>query len=277
MRAACLEADPANLPTVELLDAAGAAYPAVAAGPTSGQEALLGLGRTALWLAYFDNANPTYAINNRLAAIAAVHRLPDRSGLRILELGAGAGSASEALAAELARRRSQPRRGELPHHRAEPLPAPARRAEPAAGASGDRLAGRRARHEPAAGVAGRRGRQLRPRLRGQRAARCPRSRCHARGAAPRPGTGGICWSTAEALRPFAGTPISTELVFRILEDFRDVDLDAERRPNPGFLTAEQWQRLLGDAGFTEVEVVPDHGRIREIYPRFYTGVLVGRR
>src|SRR5439155_14892814 len=101
LRAACLAVDAANAPALDLLDLAATAWPAIAAGRTSGQEALFGLGQTRLWLAYFSNDNPTYAVNNRLAALAAVHRLPP-GPLRVLEIGGGGGSARESLLAALA-------------------------------------------------------------------------------------------------------------------------------------------------------------------------------
>jgi hypothetical protein len=56
-----------------------------------------------------------------------------------------------------------------------------------------------------------------------------------------------------------------------------VETDPEIRPNPGFLTAEQWRRAFLKAGFTRPEVAPDIERIREIYPHFFTGAICGRR
>ena len=88
VRRAALEVDPAIAASLDLLDAAGTAYPAVARGETRGQEALFGLGQTQLWLSYFSNDNPVYAINNRLAAFAAAEH-GQRQGLRVLELGGG--------------------------------------------------------------------------------------------------------------------------------------------------------------------------------------------
>jgi hypothetical protein len=52
--------------------------------------------------------------------------------------------------------------------------------------------------------------------------------------------------------------------------------DPEIRPNPGFLTTDQWRRVFTHAGFERVEVTPDLDRIREIYPHFFTGAICGR-
>ncbi|HEV8630828.1 MAG TPA: class I SAM-dependent methyltransferase [Thermoanaerobaculia bacterium] len=275
LRAASLDNDPANAPALELLDLAGEAYPAVAAGKTSGQEALFGLGQTRLWLSYFSNDNPTYAINNTLASIAAIHRLP-RGPLRVLEVGGGGGSGSEALLQALA---AAGRLGDLVRYRfTEPSPFFRRGAErrlrgawpqlplevaaldidqpfTAQGGSG----------EPFELIFG---------VNVLHVARdLPATLAEVRGAlAP----GGVLVAS-EALRKDADEPVPGELVFLLLEGFWDVVLDPELRPSPGFLAPPQWRRLLSGAGFEAVEVVPDHARIRVIYPRFSTGVLCARR
>jgi SAM-dependent methyltransferase len=80
----------------------------------------------------------------------------------------------------------------------------------------------------------------------------------------------------ECLRPYPNQPIYPELMFQILESFTNVRVDPEIRPNPGFLTAEQWRRAFTRAGFQRAEVVPDIDRIREIYPHFFTGAICGQ-
>src|SRR3989442_301345 len=81
-------------PAYVLLDEAAAVYPRVARGETSGERALF--LRVALWCAYFSNENRYYAINNRLGAAVAAARLGAEPGC-VLEVGAGLGSATEAL------------------------------------------------------------------------------------------------------------------------------------------------------------------------------------
>mgnify|MGYP003693681635 FL=1 len=65
-------------------------------------------------------------------------------------------------------------------------------------------------------------------------------------------------------------------MFQILESFTNVQTDPEIRPNPGFLTAEQWRRAFTRAGFQRAEVAPNIDRIREIYPHFFTGAICGQ-
>jgi len=99
VREAALTHDPANAPFLDLLDLAGRAWPRVVTGEVAGGAALVGPGQLGLWMRYFANDNPVYAVNNRLAALAAANRLPE--GGRVLEVGAGAGSSSAALLEEL--------------------------------------------------------------------------------------------------------------------------------------------------------------------------------
>ena len=97
LRAAALQIDPANAATLDLLDHAASLYPAVASGEQSGDRNLLGPQGVPLWLNYFHNENLSYAVNNWVGAALAAERVSSRRPLRILEVGAGPGSASEIL------------------------------------------------------------------------------------------------------------------------------------------------------------------------------------
>src|SRR5262249_30573810 len=98
LRARALAIDPAYRPVHALVDAATRIYPQVAHGADA--DALL-LRRIDLWAAYFTNANPYYALNNRVAARAAARRLGSVPDARVLEVGAGLGSAATALLEEV--------------------------------------------------------------------------------------------------------------------------------------------------------------------------------
>jgi hypothetical protein len=67
-----------------------------------------------------------------------------------------------------------------------------------------------------------------------------------------------------------------ELMFQVLDSFTNVETDPEIRPNPGFMTAEQWRHAFSRAGFSRIEVSPDVERIREIYAHFFTGAICGQ-
>jgi SAM-dependent methyltransferase len=80
---------------------------------------------------------------------------------------------------------------------------------------------------------------------------------------------------SECVRPYPDQPMYPELVFQILDSFNEVDTDPEFRPNPGFLTANQWRLAFGRAGFERTEVKPELNAIREVYPHFFTGAVIG--
>ncbi len=81
----------------------------------------------------------------------------------------------------------------------------------------------------------------------------------------------------ECVRPYVDQPIYPELIFQILDSFSDVNTDPEVRPNPGFLTADQWRRAFTRAGFERIEVAPQIDRIREMYSHFFTAAICGQR
>lgn len=272
-----LKLDARNAATLDLLDAAAGAYSKVARGEGTGEEALLGMQQIGLWLAYFSNDNPLYAVNNWIGAIAAARCLAKGAGeLSILELGAGASSATIALLDTMLSERLSDR---VVHYRVtEPNAFFRRRGERVAKAAHpgapleysaldidkpwDRQGIETGRYDLVFAVNVLHvAKDLCSSLRAARAALAP---------------GG--WLVAgECLRPLPGQPIWVELIFQILESFRAVDLHPDYRPNPGFLTADQWRRALHAAGFSEVSFAPDVERIQPIYPRFFTGAVCAKK
>jgi len=272
IRARGLEIDPSYAPAYELLDEAAAAFPAIARGETTGERALL--GKMGLWIRYFDNRNTYYALNNRVTAAAVATRLPD--GGRVLEVGAGLGSATEALLETLARQGSL---GCIAAYRAtEPVAFFARRAQriltglhpdvPLVFAPLDINVPWTSQGIAPASQAVVWGvnvfhlaHDLDAVLREARAALAP---------------GG--WLVAgEGMRPAADEVVGAELPFRLLESFTGVRLDPVHRPTPGFLTAEQWLAAFGRAGFREVRAVPDVVRLRAYYPGMLAAAVCGRQ
>lgn len=271
LRQRVLEADPANAPTLNLIDAAAAVYLPVAHG-ASAEKLLLDQGLVPLWLEYFHNDNPPYAVNNWLSAESAVSRLASHRHLRILEVGAGAGSASLALLATLDR---AGRNTDLERYQVtEPNPFFRRR--------GSRSF---AEHFPAAPV---------------ELALLDIDKPWAKQGAPAASfdlvyavnvlhtAKDLLFSLSEArsvlkpdgwlvagecLRPFPGQPMWPEFVFQLLHDFLDVQTDPHYRPNPGFLTPSQWCDSFIRAGFPQVSVTPDPDSIAQIYTRFFTGAI----
>lgn len=271
-----LDLDPSLRPTLAILDAAAETLPGVLAGTATGEQALFSGARMQLWLDYFHNGNPTYALNNRLAAIAAANRLRPGPGLRILEVGAGAGSAAEALLDELAGRG---RLADVAEYRlTEPNPLLRRRATRSLATRFPGLA----LQDQSFDV------DLDPAVQGLGAesfdavlavnvlhiARDLRAALASVHSLLEPGG----WLVVgECLRLFPGQTIAVELVFQQLRSFTRVELDPEVRPAHGFLSPEAWRGALTATGFNEIAVVPDLERIRHYYAHFFTGAICGRR
>jgi polyketide synthase PksN len=275
LRDLALNIDPANAATLDLLDHAARLYEIVATGEKSGDQNLLGPQGVPLWLNYFNNDNLTYAVNNWVGGAAAADRISFRPALRVLEIGAGTGSATEILLALLGERELLPR---LERYVVTEPNAYFRRCN-------QRKLAAQYPNLPlewatvdldlpwsAQGIASEEfdlvyavnvmhiSKNLLFSLNEARSALA---------------TGG--WLViGECVRPYENQPMYPELMFQILDSFTNVETDPEIRPNPGFLTAEQWRRAFLRAGFTRTEIAPDMERIRNIYPHFFTGAICGQ-
>jgi SAM-dependent methyltransferase len=275
LRTLALNIDPGNAATLDLLDHAARLYEIVAMGEKSGDQNLLGPQGVPLWLNYFHNDNLTYAVNNWVGGIAAADRLYSQPTLRVIEIGAGTGSATEILLRLLGKRDLLPRleryvvtepnsyfrrcnqrklAAQYPNlpleWKALDLDMPWS-AQGIASGEFDLVYAVNVMHI---------------------AKNLLFSLNEARSALAAGG-----WLViGECVRPYDNQPMYPELMFQILDSFTSVETDPEIRPNPGFLTAEQWRRAFSRAGFTRTEIAPDIERIREIYPHFFTGAICGR-
>jgi SAM-dependent methyltransferase len=276
LREAGLKIHPSNAATLNLLDCATGIYPTVARGKQSGEQSLFARERISLWLNYFDNDNLTYAVNNWVAAGLAADCVKSPSTIRILEIGAGAGSASQILL------RWFNEHGLLPRIQRYLITEP------------NAFFRRRAQRELAKQYVDV------PLEWGALDLNLP---WNSQGIGPgefnlvfavnvlhiakdllfslsqaRLALASDGWLViGECLRPYPKQPIYPELMFQILESFTDVDLDPEIRPNPGFLTPEQWRSAFARADFGNVKIAPEIDRIREVYPHFFTGGICGQK
>jgi L-histidine Nalpha-methyltransferase len=273
LREDALAMDASYAPAYDLLDAAASLYPGVARGEVQAERALF--LRARLWLSYFDNANGYYALSNRVAACAAASRLVAAGG-RVLEVGAGLGSATAALLGEL---RARGALGQVTgYHVTEPALFFRRRLQrtleeswPGIALSFDGLDINRPWSaqgvEPGScalvwGVnVFHLARRLEDALLEAHAALAP----------------GGWLVVGEGLRPGAGVPVGAELPFQLLDSFHDVLLDPDTRPTAGFLTAELWTGALRRTGFDDIALVPDVIALRESYPGFLAAAVCGRR
>jgi SAM-dependent methyltransferase len=272
LRAEGLAAAPSYGPVFALLDETAAAYPAVARGQTRGEEVLF--RKAALWFAYFSNANTYYALNNRVSAKGAARRLPSAEAV-VLEVGAGLGSASEALLEEL---RDAGRIPTLSTYLVtEPVPLFRRRAQrllEAAHPGVPLLFSALDINRPWSEQG------IRPAsahlVWGVNVFHLARDLAAVLGEARAALVPGGWVVIGEGVRPFRGAPVGAEFPFQILESYVDVELDPETRSSHGFLTAEEWLAALARAGFGELAVVPDAIRLRALYPGFLTAAICGR-
>ncbi len=268
VRSACLATDASYAPAFTLMDTAADLYPRVARGNVSGDRALL--TKMPLWIAYFDNRNGYYALNNRVVAEAVTARVSAGRALRILETGVGLGSASETLLERLP--------AVAHYHGTEPMPVFRRRAERKLRAAYPDVAfefGSLDVNAPWAAQG------AKPASYGFvvgvnvfHLARDLVATLREGFEALEPGG----WLVAgEVIRPYPRACIGVELPFQILQSYQAVETDPELRPTPGFLTAEGWTESLRRAGFTEIEIVPDAARLRDLWDGAIAGAVCGRR
>ncbi len=243
------------------------------AGDATGDEILFAPQKLPLWLKYFSNENPLYAINNTIGAEALSRLVPAGGGpFEILEIGGGCGSA-----ADQALRRLGP--GITRYRFTEVAETFARHGEKAAQAAAS----------PATVVESARLDMTLP--------------WAAQGVEPgtfdavysvncfhvAPDLDFVIGEAAKALKP-GGTvvvsecvrptklarPIHAEIIFDFLDSFTDVATDPVKRPTHGFLTPAAWRATFEAAGLGDVTVLPDVDAIAEQYPDFVVGAVLAR-
>ena len=268
--------DAACLPSYELAATIARDYPAFLRGERTGEDILFAPNRLPLWVGYFSNENILYAVNNRVGAVALEAWLPPGS-TAILELGGGLGSGASAVLERLA--------------------------------TNGRIEGVRAyRFTDMVSAFLRRGERVlqeqRPQATFLSVAPLDINRPFGeQGVAPasvsivyavntlhvahdlaftlgeihqvlEPG-GQLIFS--ECIRPCPGDTPYPEFIFNLLETVRAPRLHAGYRPHGGFLTPEQWTGALTAAGFTDVKVMPDVDRVREVLATFYVACFGATR
>jgi len=257
--------DPGCMPSYAVAETAAQDYPAFLRGERSGEDILFTPARLKLWTGYFSNDNGLYAVNNRTGAVALEAWM--RPGpATILELGGGLGSGTAAV---LERLKEAGRLDDVRAYRfTELVPAFLRRARPVA----ERFPGvpltfatlDMNRPFGDQGVAA-----------GSVSVVYAVNTLHAAhdfaftlGEVRRALVPGGQLIIAECVRPMPSRTVYPEFIFNLMQTFRAPRLHAAYRPNGGFLTPEQWTAALTAAGFTDVRVLPDIARIRDVIPDF---------
>ena len=269
--------EPTALPAYVLAETVAREYPAFLRGEVLGEDVLFSARRLRLWIDYFSNDNRLYAINNRVGAIAVEQWLAGHGPARVLELGGGLGSGALAL---LDRLETAGRLDAIAEYRfTEFVPAFLRRGEQALRAR-SRLPGRLTfalldMNRPFAeqGVAA-----------GSMSMIYAVNTLHVAhdleftlGEIRRALAADGRLIASECVRPRPRQPIYTEFVFNLTETFRSPRLDPVYRPTGGFLTPEQWKGAIEAAGFSDVCLLPDVVRIRELIPDFIVAAIGATR
>lgn len=275
-RELAMEIDPGNAATLDLLDHAASIYPAVARGEQTGEQSLFGPKGIALWLNYFNNANSTYAVNNWVGSVLAARCMSSSKTLRILEIGAGAGSASQTL---LGRFECDGMLSRIERYLiTEPNAFFRRRAQRELTSRYPNLAlewGTLDLNLPWQN-------QISPTgefdlVFAVNVLHVSKDLLFSLNEAASVLSSGGWLILGECVRPYPNQPIYPELMFQNLESFIDVHTDPEVRPRPGFLTAEQWRRAFSRTGFAQCEVAPNIEKIRDIYSHFFTASIAGQK
>ena len=261
-------------PSFGLFDCAHEGYEEFLRGAREGGSILLSPSSLPVWQRYFDNADAVYAANNRVAAhlfgevVESAGDAGRRSGLELLELGGGLGSAADLVLARAG--------GSIASYRfTEPFPyflAGARRrlarAHPAAKVdysaldvnqpfSGQGVADRSVDVVLAVNVL-HVARNLEKSLAEVRRVLRPRG----------------ALVLVECVRPAPGVPIYVDYPFQLLDEFFRIEDAGPLRPHGGFLATRHWRNRLAESGFAIERELPDH----DIGDQWYRGFhLVGFR
>ncbi|MEO5699891.1 MAG: class I SAM-dependent methyltransferase [Casimicrobiaceae bacterium] len=265
--------DARALPSFRIVALAVEAYPAVLRGEMTGEEALFSRRNIAAWYEYFSNANPLYAVNNALHALALRRCLrPDHNA--VLEIGAGLGSASEAFLESL----DKDSTALSNYHVTDISPQFLRRSKATLGGRFPAVPlsfGWLDIDQP-----------LLPQgvhpgtyslVHGVNVLHVARdlgkSLAELRTALQDGGT----LVVTECVRPYPDEPLYVDFVFNLLASFRAPPTLAPWRPRGGFLTPEQWTAALAANGFGDIGVFPDIARIRDALPSFVIASITARR
>jgi len=271
-----LRHEPTWAPAYALAETAAREYPAFLRAEVHGEDVLFSARRLRLWIDYFSNDNPLYAVNNRVGAIAVDEWLP-RPAAAVLELGGGLGSGALAL---LERLHARGRLDVIADYRfTEFVAAFLRRGEQALRARYPALACLRFApldmNRPFAeqGVAS----ESVSVVYAVNTLHVAHDLEMTLGEVFRALEPGGCLIASECVRPLPLQPIDAEFVFNLTATFRAPRLHPSHRPSGGFLTPEQWRGAMEAAGFVDVRLLPDLERLRDLVPDFTVAAIGANR
>jgi SAM-dependent methyltransferase len=80
---------------------------------------------------------------------------------------------------------------------------------------------------------------------------------------------------SETVRPVGNSMIQQEFILNTLDDYWDVKLDPEIRPQHGFMDWTHWVNAFKAIGFSSVESIPDMSILQQQYDNCYVAVTRG--
>lgn len=249
-----LKIDENVLPSNLLLERAAKGYLDFFQGCKTGIDILFTSDKMKLWTEYFNNNNCGYVVYNSFATLGLLKWLPDKEGIKILEIGGGTGSASVFFLKEMFNRGLINKIGEYIFSDISPVML---------------RAGNRGMMEELPDV------QM-VQLKTLDFNKSFSSQGVKHGSldiifgvnsihvaedmvnsfeniyyALKPG-GSIILS--ECVRPDKEGLLFQELIFNLLDNYRDMKL-SELRPMPGFLDVKSWERIFKKAKFKQIELL----------------------
>jgi SAM-dependent methyltransferase len=242
-------------------------------GKATGDEILFAPQKLPLWVDYFSNTNPLYAINNTVGAEALSRLLPpDGGAFEILEIGGGCGSAAEAALRTMGEKITRYKFTEVSETFAR---IGVKNVQAAAADSTVVETARLDMTQPWQQQGVEPGT-----FDAVYAVNCfhvaPDLDFVIKEAVTALKPGGTV-VVSECLRPTKlARPIHAEIIFDFLDSFIDVATDPVKRPTHGFLTPAAWRATFEAAGLPEVTVLPDVDEIAEQYPDFVVGAVLAR-
>lgn len=250
-----VEVDKGIIPSARLMEYVIAEYPAFFKGLKTGFDILFARDKMALWNAYFSNDNSGYGVHNFLGALGVLKWGLKKDNARLLELGGGTGGASVALIDRLKSEALLSRIGEYIFSDVSPIflrlgnRAIMERTGDDFCYSLKRLdfdkpiAGQGINEDEADVVYAVNALHVAKNLAGS-------LKNIYRVIKP----GGVI-ILSECCRPKEEYLLLQEVIFNLLDNYVNVDLDRDLRPYPGFLDYEHWERNLEAAGFRNIEAM----------------------
>jgi len=249
------ELDPKILSSSRLMEYVINEYPNFFSGLKKGFEILFSGDKAIFWNEYFSNDNSGYSVHNSFGALGILKWALERNNVRLLEVGAGTGSASSALIDKLKEKKLLSRISEYILSDISPVFL----------RIGNRAIMNRVSDDfayslkrldfdkplPAQGIQ-ENGVDIVYGVNSLHVAKNLVASLQNIYQVIKP-DGMLILS--ECCRANAGRLLSQEIVFNLLDNYVDVDLDEDLRPLPGFLDAAHWRRNLEAAGFKNIYAI----------------------